>query len=641
MRELPRGGTGMDLKQKVLFVNLSTGAIEKKPITEALRRKFLGGRGIDAYIVYQYTKPGIDPLGPENVLSMGAGPLVGTGMPSCSRTHVAALSPLTGIFGSSNMGGDFGPEMRFAGYDHIVVTGRAKQPVYLWINNDQVEIRDASMLWGKDTIETETLIREMTEDEDLKIMCIGPAGENLVRYACVISPPKNAGGRTGMGAVMGSKNLKAVAVRGTKGLPVADPQKVLNLREELTTRVLQSKAVSALRSYGTNFIYSTANWAGQIRVRNFGINQMRDGKDLEPENFVKNHSNGPVGCFSCSVHCRHKYVVPYGEYKGTVTEGPEYTYLGAFGTEVDNPRLDVVLAAGHVANLLGIDVLEYGSMLAWAMELYEKGLITEKDTGGVALEWGDPEIIIGFLDKVAKREGFGDILAEGPQRAAEKLGKETAYYNVNVKGMSGLHSDERSVPAFALGIGVSSRGADHLRSRPALNLLNLPKKVYAELYGFEVVNDYAEYEDKGKIIGWHEEAYAAGDATGICKTLFTFFSPHLFAFKDYARMVSEVTGIRITEEEMHDIGRRIYNVEILFNRRQGMTRKDDYLPERFYIEPTPLGPDTNRGKVIDREKYDRMLDEYYEYHGWDQEGNPKPETLKKLGLENLGQMKLL
>jgi len=631
----------MELKQKALFVDLSTGKTEKKVIPESLRRKFLGGRGIDAYIVYRYIKPGIDPLGPENVLSIGAGILVGTGLPSCSRTHIGAKSPLTGLFGSSNMGGEFGAEMRFAGYDHIIIKGRAEHPVYLWINDDEVEIKDASDLWGKNTVETETLIREMNKDEELKVMCIGPAGENLVRYACVISPPKNSGGRTGMGAVMGSKNLKAIAVRGTKGLPLPDRQKVLDLRAELTSRVLQSKAISAMRAYGTNFIYSTANWAGQIRVRNFQLNQMVNGRDLEPEKFVADYSSGPVACFSCPIHCRHKYVVPFGEHEGSVTEGPEYTYVGAFGTEVGNPRLDVVLAAGNLANLYGIDVLEYGSMLAWAMELYEKGLITEKDTGGVALEWGDPEIIIGMLEKVAKREGFGDILAEGPKRAVERLGKETEYYNINVKGMSGLHSDERSVPAFALGIGVSTRGADHLRSRPALNLLNLPKEVYAELYGFEVVNDYAEYEDKGKIIGWHEEAYAAGDATGICKTTFTFFTPHLFAFKDFAKMTSEVTGMKITEEEMKDIGKRIYTVEHLFNRREGTTRKDDYLPERFYKEPTPLGPDHNRGKVIDKEKYDQMLDDYYEYHGWDKGGNPTPETLKKIGLEKVDQWKLL
>lgn len=631
----------MELKQKALFVDLSTGKIEKKAITETLRRKFLGGRGIDAYIVYRNTPPGADPLGPENVLSVGAGILVGTGLPSCSRTHIAAKSPLTGLFGSSNMGGEFGAEMRFAGYDHIVVKGKAENPVYLWIKDDHVEIRDAARLWGKDTFETEILIREMNDDEDLKVMCIGVAGENLVRYACVLSPPKNSGGRTGMGAVMGSKNLKAIAVRGTKGLPIPDPERMLNLREELTSRVLQSKAISAMRSYGTSFIYSTANWAGQIRVRNFQVNQMVEGRDLEPENFVEKHSLGPVACFSCPIHCRHKFIVPFGEHEGAVSEGPEYTYLGAFGTEVGNPRLDVVLAAGHLANLYGIDVLEYGSMLSWAMELYEKGLITENETGGVALEWGDPEVIIGMLEKVCKREGFGAILADGPKRAIEKLGKQTEYYNVHVKGMSGLHSDERSVPAFALGIGVSTRGADHLRSRPALNLLNLPKKVYADLYGFEVVNDYAEYEDKGKIIGWHEEAYAAGDATGICKTTFTFFTPHLFAFRDFARMSSEVTRMKISEEEMKEIGKRIYTLEHLFNRREGATRKDDYLPERFYTEATPLGPDHNRGKVIDREKYDGMLDEYYEYHGWDHDGNPTAETLEKIGLGNVDKWKLL
>ena len=632
----------MERKQKILFVNLSTGSVEKKTISDALRRKFLGGRGIDAYILYKYIKPGIDPLGPENVLSIGAGVLVGTGMPSCGRLHVSSKSPLTGGFGSSNMGGDFAPELRYAGYDHIVIMGRAERPVYLLIQDDTVEIKDASFIWGKTTHETEQLIRQANDNEELKVICCGPAGENLVRFACVISPPKNAAGRTGMGAVMGSKNLKAVAVRGTKGLPLAgNIETILNLRDELDHRLMQSKAISANRNYGTMFVYSTANWAGQIRVRNFQLNQMKDGQDLEPENFAEKYGGRPMGCFGCSHHCRHTYVVPYGEHKGAVTEGPEYTYLGAFGTEVGNPRLDVVLAAGYMANLMGIDVLEYGSMLSWAMELYEKGLITEKETGGIALEWGNPDVIIGMLEKVARREGFGDVLAEGPKRAIAKLGKKTGYYNINIKGLSGLHSDERSVPAFALGIGVSTRGAEHLRSRPALNLLNLPKKVYEELYGFEVVNDYTDYGSKGKIVGWHEECYTLPDATGLCKTNYVLFSPHLFAFKDTARMVSEVTGMKFTAEEMHEVGKRIYTVERLFNNREGMRRKDDYLPERFHTEPTPLGPPKNKGKVIDKKGYDQMLDEYYEYKGWDKEGVPTPETLKKIELDDLETSRLV
>lgn len=630
----------MELKQKLLFVDLTKETVESKPISDMLRRKFLGGRGIDAYLVYRNVKAGTDPLGPGNFLSIGAGPLSGTGLPCGSRTHVAAKSPLTDLFGSTNMGGDFSPELRWAGYDHILIKGKSKHPVYLYIRDDQVEIRDASRLWGRTTWETEQLIQEMNDDRDIKTMCIGEAGENMVRYACVLCPPKNAGGRTGMGAVMGSKNLKAIAVRGTKGVEVNDPRNFLALRAEYVDRIMRSKAMIACSNYGTMFVYSTSNAAGQIRTRNFQLNKMAEGRDLEPETFKEKYELGPVACVGCPIHCRTKYVVPFGEYKGTVAEGPEYTYLGAFGTEVDNPRLDVVLAAGHISNLYGIDVLEYGSMLSWAMELYEKGLITKKDTGGIELKWGDPDVILGMLDKVAHREGFGDILAQGPKRAVERLGKETAYYNINVKGQSGLHSDERSIPSFALGIGVSTRGADHLRSRPALDLLNLPKKVLEDLYGFEVENDYQAYETKGKVIGFHEECYAVADATGLCKTPSVFFSPHLLAFKDYARLVTEVTGMEFTEEEMHDVGRRIYTVERLFNIREGAGRKDDYPPERMFTEPTPLGQEINKGKTIDRERYELMLDEYYRYHGWDKKGNPTARTLKKIGLDGLEDWKV-
>jgi aldehyde:ferredoxin oxidoreductase len=280
-------------------------------------------------------------------------------------------------------------------------------------------------------------------------------------------------------------------------------------------------------------------------------------------------------------------------------------------------------------------------MLSWAMELYEKGIISKKETEGIELEWGDPEVILEMIKLVSKREGFGDVLAEGPKRAIERLGEETGYYNINIKGQSGLHSDERSIPSFALGIGVSTRGADHLRSRPALDLFNLPKEVLEKLYGFEVSNDYREYETKGKIIAFHEESYAVTDATGTCKSLAIFFSPHLLTFKHYARMVSEVVGLEFTEEEMKEVGRRIYAVERLFNIRQGASRKDDYLPERFYTEPTPLGAKINRGAVIDREKYDMMLDEYYDFHGWDKEGRPKSETLKQIGLEAVDEWEYL
>jgi aldehyde:ferredoxin oxidoreductase len=269
----------MQLRQKIIFVDLSKGTIEKKIIPEKHKKLLLGGRGTAAAVLYNYIKPNTDALGPENFLSIGAAILVGTGMPSCSRTQISAKSPLTDMFGSSNMGGDFAPEMRYAGYDHIVVTGKAKDPVYLWINDDEVEIRNASMLWGKDTSETEKQIREMHDNQEIKIICIGQAGENLVRFACVISPPKNAAGRTGMGAVMGSKNLKAIAVRGRKGIPVGDSQKVLDLRAELTSRVLKSKAIIACQNYGTMFVYNTANWAG-LKVRT--LNRRTLSRNIPP-----------------------------------------------------------------------------------------------------------------------------------------------------------------------------------------------------------------------------------------------------------------------------------------------------------------------------------------------------------------------
>ena len=363
------------LKQKIAYVDLSTGEIETRKIPEGIRRKFLGGRGIDMYLLYNHIKPGCDPLGPDNVFVASAGVLSGTLAPSCSRFHVGAKSPLTGLIGSANSGGYWAPELRFAGFDHIVVKGKADSPVYLFVHDSEVEIRDASHIWGTDTIECQQIIRDDLNDQQVKSICIGQAGENLVRFASVRTGQKNAAGRTGIGAVMGSKNLKAIAVRGTLGVEIAHPEEAFELYEQKLRQVLRSKATRAIQEYGTMVTFNTANTSGQIRVKNFQDNTLEDAEQLEPEYFYENYTIGMAGCFGCPIHCRHKYVVPEGPTAGQYTEGPEYTTLGSFGTELNCNRIETVLRGNHLANLYGFDTLEFGSMVAWAIELHEKGLI--------------------------------------------------------------------------------------------------------------------------------------------------------------------------------------------------------------------------------------------------------------------------
>lgn len=620
-------------KQKIGYVDLTTGEVKKRDIPESMRRKYLGGRGLDMYLLYNHVKPGCDPLGPDNVFVVSAGLLGGTPAPSSSRFHCGAKSPLTGFIGSSNSGGYFAPELRFAGFDHLVVKGKSDKPVYLFVNDGEIEVRDASHIWGHDTHDTQQMIRDDLGDQQVKSLCIGQAGENLVRFANVRTGAKNAAGRTGMGAVMGSKKLKAIAARGTLGVEIAHPEEALKLYEEKIQKVLRSKATLAIQEYGTMVVFNTSNTAGQIRVRNFQTNTLDHAEHLEPEYMYENYTIGKAACFGCPVHCRHKYIVPEGPFAGTYTEGPEYTTLGAFGTEFGVRRIETVLRGNHLANMYGFDTLEFGSMASWAIELYEKGLIDDKITGGLKLEWDDEKTIFELVDQVVFRRGLGDILAEGPERAIKKLGEDTRYYNMNIKGMSNLHSDERAIPSFALGIGTSTRGADHLRSRPIIDLFNLPAEVLKNHYGFDVVNDYSVYETRGKMVWWHETYNPITDSLGICRITTVTFSLNRLGYQDFTELIRVMTGMEFTPEELQRMGERIYTLERMFNIREGASRKDDYLPERYYVEPTPAGLEKNRGKKIDREKYDQMLDENYEMHGWDKNGIPRKETLEELGLD--------
>jgi len=620
------------LKRRIAYVDLSKGKIVTKDIPQELRRLYLGGRGLDMYLLYNHIKPGVNPLGPENALTIGAGLLTGIPALGSGRCDVAAKSPITGALGDSNIGGFFGPELRFAGFDHLVITGGAEKPVYLWIHDGEIEIRNASHLWGKDTFETQTAIREQHRDDEIQCLVIGVAGENLVSFANARTGMKNSAGRTGMGCVMGSKKLKAIAVRGTMDLEFAQPERLLEYCKEMNDMIMGTKWAQAQSRWGTMVIYSNTNATGLIRCRNFQYNLMEKGEVLECENMDK-YSIGMAGCYACPVHCRHRYLLTEGPYAPLYGEGPEYTSQGAFGTEPDCPTLETVLVANHLVNMYGLDTLETGNLIAWSMELYEKGIIDEKVTGGLKLEWGNSEAIIEIIHKIAKREGFGNTLADGIKPASEKIGKGSEYYAIQIKGMGSLQSDERPTPSFALGIATSTRGADHLRSRPAIDLYGLPEEVLEEIYGGPVSSDYTSYEGKSRMVWWQELLYAIVDSLGLCKFQTVFCAVHAPKFEEWANLIHYATGMKFSKEELMVVGERIYTMERMLNIREGFSRKDDTLPERYFKEPTPLGLPIARGKKIDREKFEKMLDEYYALHGWDENGVPTGEALKKLSLD--------
>jgi aldehyde:ferredoxin oxidoreductase len=512
----------MALNRKIAYIDLDSQTVTLKPVPLEWRLKFIGGRGLDAYLLYTHTPGGCAPLGPENVVIISAGLLCGTLASSGSRTHIAAKSPLTNLYGSASMGGFFGPEMRWAGIDHFVIRGRANHPVYLYAHDGEVQIRDADHLWGIGVYDTQAIIREELGDEETQILCIGQAGENRVRYASVITGRKDAGARTGMGAVLGSKNLKAIACRGTLEIQISNPEEALEYNKQAIDQVVASKASQNMQRWGTNFMFGITNTTGLVRTRNFQYNQLPNSEELEAENLDR-YSIGMDACFGCQVHCRHRYIIAQGEYAGTYGIGPDFTSQGAFGAEVGCRSMNTVLIGNHLVSDYGIDALEIGSMIGWAMELYEKGIITDQDTAGLKLEWGSETVVTELIKQVALRQGLGDILAEGPLRAAEKIGPESLKYLVHVKGMSNLHTDERAAPALALSVAVSSRGSDHLRGMPVIDLYDLPLEVLDRIYrrpdGYEgpLTNSFSEYEGKPRMVMWQEMCYMTAESLGICK----------------------------------------------------------------------------------------------------------------------------
>jgi aldehyde:ferredoxin oxidoreductase len=640
----------MALNRKIAYIDLSTGAVEVKPIPLEVRKKYLGGRGLDAYLLYNHTQKGCDPLGPGNALIISGGILTATCASATARTHIMAKSPLTGLLGSANMGGFFAPEMAWAGFHHLVITGKAESPVYLFVHNNTVEIRNAGHLWGRMTTDTQWAIREELGDEEVKSCVIGPAGENLVRYANVMTGIKNAAGRTGMGCVMGSKNLKAIAARGTLDIKIARPAEALEYNKRFIDQITSAKVNQTQGTLGTPFIWGATNSWGGLRTRNFQYNQCEYADDIEPERLdeIATETIGPhhmTGCFGCQVHCRAQYKIPSGPYAGKYDEGPEYTSQGAFGALPDCTNAVTVLTGNHLVNQYGVDNLEIGSIIAWAMELREKGILTDKQTDGLDLRFGNDEAVLEMLHRICLRKGWlGDTLADGGIPAAEKIGNNAFDYLIQVKGMNNLHSDERGTPALALNIATASRGSDHLRSRPAIDLYHLPEPVLRKIYGNPVPYDgplsseHTSYDGKAWQVFWQENCYMAVDCLGICKYHTVFLGATLPNFEDWPKVLYLNTGLELTPTDIWTIAERSNMIERLFNLREGLTRSDlkkgDTLNHRYFDEPCLRGAPDVVGRKIDREKFKQMIDEFYTHKGLDENGVPKPETLQRLSLEN-------
>ena len=513
----------MVLDRKIAFIDLHDRSVETSPIPLDLRRKFLGGRGINMYLLSKSYSSSLDPFSPENPLIFGAGLLTGT-LGFGSRINITSKSPESGHLGDTNMGGEFGAALVKAGLSHLVITGRAQSPVFLLIRNGEIEIRNAERLKGLDTVETQKRLRLDLEDEKVQVACIGPAGENLVRYSSIRSGLKSSAARTGMGAVMGSKNLKAVAVRGDMDIKISDPERYLKYYLRSMKSLMGTKWAQALGRLGTPLLFNNANLMGILSVRNNQFTTVGDqGHHLGAE-ALEPYSTGMVSCFSCPVHCRHRFSIEEGRYKGIKGEGPEYASIGSLGTKLGNLDLENIIYATELCNRYGLDTISTGSYIAWAMELYQRGII-DKGMTKIPLDWGNGESLLELIHLIAQRRGFGDILAEG-YPAKEVFGEGSQGYLLEIKNFPIEMTDERLPKSFALGMATSTRGACHMRSRPSLDILGLPEEVLERIYGGPVSNRFSSYAGKGRMVWWHELLYAVCDALGMCRFLTVFSSPH-------------------------------------------------------------------------------------------------------------------
>jgi aldehyde:ferredoxin oxidoreductase len=609
---------------RILRIDLTRGRVRAGELERELARDFLGGRGLNSVRLYREVPRDVDPLSPENKLMFSTGPLVGTMFPTASRFNVSAKSPQTGILGDSNAGGHLAAELKFAGYDQIIIEGRSRTPVYIFIGDDDVELREASHLRGMDVYEADEAIRREIGDRRIQTAVIGPAAENGVRYAGVYANLMRAAARTGMGTVMASKGVKAIAVRGTGSIEVADPGRFERLVMEVEEEIYNHEQYWPRRRMGTTRILMMANAAGFLPTRHYTSGVFEHAWEVSGERLAEEYNVKTRGCSACTIPCSRFYVVKRGRFSGLYGEGPEYEAQGAFTARVGNGDLNLALKAVDMCNRLGMDALTTSECISWAMELYERGLLKREEADGLDLSWGNGEAILTLIEKIARREGFGDILADGSRAAAERLGRGSEL-TMQVKGLDLIMADPRGLKGFGLGFAVASRGGDHLRSEPFIELSDDPKRGM-EMFGIPEATMRLAYKGKGRLVSYFEDWCAVIDSLEVCKNIME--NMEILPFKRAAEVIWAATGIRLTPEEVRTCGERIVNIERAFNVREGITRRDDALPKRFREEALQEGG--SKGAVFEQEP---MLDEYYRERGWNLEtGIPEGETLERLGL---------
>jgi len=626
----------MLLQQKVAYINLNDRSISIQMLSEDIIRKFIGGRGINSYFLYHHLAPGIDPLDAENVLILGAGALTGMKGVATARLTISGKSPESGLLGDANIGGHFGAALKKAGFSYIVISGVSPEPVCILVSEGKIALEDAKDLWGKDTIESGEFIKERY-GKGAESLTLGQAGERQVRFACVMHGKKNAAGRSGMGCLMGAKGIKAIVAMGSSNeLSPASSEKFKACTRELYQKVNSEFIMGTFKKYGTAHLYEIINnTIGMGRAYN-GLNSAFPGnKDISPGNLAENYYTGKSPCFSCGIACKHAYKIKEGPFAGTENEGPEYGTIGHFGPLLGIGRLEPILKINDLVNRYGLDVSSTANLIACAIELFQEGVIDKDTTGGIDLDWGEEKAVIELIEKIALREGFGDLLARG----ARELSQIWQGFADKIAWTKYLPqsdpADLRYMKAYALGNAVATRGSDHLRSRPTWEAFNLPEEQLKEIYGGYVSSDYLSYEGKGRVIWWWESYVALFDALGMCKLLAFHCLPGVFDFGVFANLIKWGIGLELSPQEVFEVGERITTIERMFIAREGVRREDDFPPERYFkpLQRTEGVAEHLKDMKLDRECFNTMLDEYYELHGWNvNTGIPLPETVERLGL---------
>ncbi len=595
--------------RKGLHVDLTAGTSERRDLSEDFIERYVGGRGFGAKLVWDNLKAHdfkVDPLGPENLLVVAPGPLTGCYLPSSGKNSFISISPATGFYGDSSMGGGFGVELRQTGHDYLAITGAASELSILFIDNEKVSIIPMPQLKGKTCLETEGLIKEKLASHNLHVAAIGVAGENLVRFACVNSDWSRNAGRTGIGAIMGSKNLKAIAVRGTKDLPVFDMNGLADETRKAVKYMTDHKYFRLWQQQGLMNVIEYANAKGILPTYNFKATTFAAHDKINGETMLEHYKIGDSACFMCPMCCSNICLVKNGKYAGTVTEGPEYESCAMLGSNLGIDRFDAVLAANKLCDELGIDTISTGSIVGAIIEGYEKGIVTLADLDGKAIAWNDDDAILDLMHRIARREGIGDILADGSRRIIAQW-PEMEKVLLQVKGLEQSAYDSRVGTSMGLAYATSDIGAHHARA------WTIAKEI----------EEGAAWtaEQKVDLVMYHQAVRPLFDMLGVCRLPWIELGLNE---RHYEKFYSYVTGKQMTLEELLKLSDHVYNLTRRLNIRLGATRKSDSLPYKVTKVPVLTGP--NAGKTIDAHEFEKMLSLYYEKRGWDTDGAPPVEV---------------